>query len=254
MKVTVCEIHSAADELGAQWERLTAHLQESRSELLLLPEMPFHPWMFGDSEYRPEQWQAAEQAHVEWLEVLAELPCAVAATRPITEDARRVNRGFTLLHGHYADVHTKHYVPAEDGFWEAAWYQPGAGIFETFTAAQANCGMLICTDVWFMEHAQQYGRDGAHLLLNPRANYGGAEDRALWQAATQVAAFSSGTWVATSNLLPADAEPGTAAHAWVMSPDGEVVAETTAEQPFSTADIDLDAAVQAKRRYPCYIR
>jgi predicted amidohydrolase len=254
MKVTVCEIHSAPAQFALQWPRLLAHLKESGSELLLLPEFPFYPWLYGTDHYIAEQWQAAEQAHLGFLQELKALPCAVVATRPLTENLQRYNRGFVTENNLYTEVHTKYYLPDEEGFWEATWYQPGDGKFTAFSAAKAECGLLICTDIWFLEQARHYGRAGAQLLLNPRANYPFDEDREIWRTATQAAAFSSGCWVLTSNLLPADAEENSAAQAWIISPDGELVAHTTAEQPFITVEIDLSAADAAKKRYPCYIK
>ena len=35
-----------------------------------------------------------------------------------------------------------------------------------------------------------------------------------------------------------------------MSPDGELLAETTADKPSATVDIDIDEANRAKQTYP----
>src|SRR3989344_1344460 len=40
---------------------------------------------------------------------------------------------------------------------------------------------------------------------------------------------------------------------WVISPDGALLARTTAEQPFCTVDIDLNAATTAHGTYPRYV-
>lgn len=254
MKVTVCELSSATHKFPSQWQRLLAHLQQSQSELLVLPEMPFSPWLCGSPHYQAELWQAALNTHQAYLHELKDLPYAIVGTRPVNAGGQRHHRGFLTENGAHHDVHTKHYLPDEAGFWEASWYQPGDGTFKTFDTAQAKCGMLICTDIWFLERARQYGRAGAQLIVNPRANYPGEQDRAMWQIATQAAAFSSGAWVLTSNLLPPDADEEACAHAWIVSPDGEVVAQTSSEQPFVTYDLDLGAALDAKTRYPCYVK
>jgi predicted amidohydrolase len=254
MKVTVCELSSATHKFPSQWKRLLAHLQQSQSELLVLPELPFSPWLCGSPHYQAELWQAALNTHQAYLHELMDLPYATVGTRPVSTGGQRHNRGFLTENGAHQDVHTKHYLPDEAGFWEASWYQPGDGTFKTFDTAQAKCGMLICTDIWFLERARQYGRAGAQLIFNPRANYPGADDQAMWQIATQAAAFSSGAWVLTSNLLPPDADENTCAQGWIVSPDGEVVAQTSSEQPFVTYELDLSAAQVAKQRYPCYVK
>jgi predicted amidohydrolase len=254
MKITVCELSSATHKFHHQWKRLLAHMQQSQSELLVLPELPVSPWLCASPHYNAELWQAAVSTHQAYLHDLMELPFSVVGTRPVSHSGQRHNRGFFTENGAYHDVHTKRYLPDEAGFWEASWYQPGDGTFKTFDTAQAKCGMLICTDIWFLERARQYGRAGAQLIFNPRANYPGSEEQQMWQIATQAAAFSSGAWVLTSNLLPPDAEDGASAQAWIVSPDGEVVAQTSVDQPFVTYDLDVGAAVSAKTRYPCYVK
>ena len=41
MKVTVCELGDSVEGFARDWDRLVAHVQEHRGDLVLLPEMPF---------------------------------------------------------------------------------------------------------------------------------------------------------------------------------------------------------------------
>jgi N-carbamoylputrescine amidase len=40
---------------------------------------------------------------------------------------------------------------------------------------------------------------------------------------------------------------------WIISPDGEILATTSAEAPFATVSIDLGAPIAARDVYPRYV-
>lgn len=63
MKVTVCEIGNDLDTLKQDWQSLVAHVKSEASDLVLLPEMPFHPWVARTDQVDPMIWQASVDAH-----------------------------------------------------------------------------------------------------------------------------------------------------------------------------------------------
>jgi N-carbamoylputrescine amidase len=63
MKVTVCELRNDAVGLEQDWPALVGHVRSEKSELVLLPEMAFHPWLAGTNQINPELWQEAVRAH-----------------------------------------------------------------------------------------------------------------------------------------------------------------------------------------------
>ena len=50
MKVTVCEMSDNEDSFIVDWNALTIHLDQNRSDLLLLPEMPFSKWIASEKK------------------------------------------------------------------------------------------------------------------------------------------------------------------------------------------------------------
>ncbi len=40
---------------------------------------------------------------------------------------------------------------------------------------------------------------------------------------------------------------------WIVSPEGDVMAQTDPESPFATTEIDLDFARRSKQSYPRYV-
>jgi N-carbamoylputrescine amidase len=255
MKVTVCELRNELDAFARDWERLVAHVRSEASDLVVLPEMPFHPWTAWTRQFDPAIWQASVDAHDEWIKRLQELaPAIVLGSRPVTKKDKRFNEGFFWEPDHsYRAIHTKYYLPDEEGFWEASWYQRGNREFVPVQSSKAKIGMLICTELWFTEHARTYARAGVHLLICPRATPIASVDK--WVAGGRVAAVTSGAFCLSSSF------GGSSKHGiewagtgWIIEPEeGDVLALTSREHPFVTKEIDLHVAEQAKHTYPRYV-
>lgn len=260
INVTVCQLRSDEEGLAADWEQLRSHLEYNESDLVLLPEMPFYPWPFWRQSYSEAVWEESVAAHVTWQERLAELPAAVVlGTQPVNVQGERYNQAFVwesdaeqvTLH------HAKYYLPDEAGFWEASWYGRGDGSFNPVTvrlpnAGEVHAGFLICTELWFMDKARDYGQGGVHLLLTPRATEKRTVDK--WLAAGRTAAVIAGAYSLSSNQYHEMQDPvNLGGLGWVVGPDGQVLALTTATKPFATVRIDLAQAERAKHTYPRYV-
>ena len=254
MKVTVCQIRNDAAGLAQDWERLAAHVQAEASHLVLLPEMPFAPWFAGARQFDSSVWQAAVDTHDQWMRRLDDLaPALVLGSRPVNRNAARLNEGFVWEPGHgYRAAHHKYYLPDEDGYWEASWYDRGSGDFSPIDAGSIRAGILICTDLWFLERARRYGAAGVHLVCNPRATEIATGDR--WLAGGRVAAIVSGAYVLSSNRAGKGEPSAFGGQGWIISPDGRVLGQTSDSQPFVTVTIDIAEAERAKQTYPRYVR
>jgi len=261
LNVTVCQLRSEPGALQDDWEQLARHVRETKSDLVLLPEMPFYPWPFWRETFVPDVWDAAVRAHDAWQARLKELaPAVVTGSRPVIENGRRLNRGFSWrpeANDPLSLGHSKFYLPDEAGFWEASWYARGDGSFDS-EALVLNydvtvcTGFLICTELWFMHSARAYGQAGADLLLSPRATERRTVDK--WLAGGRVAAVISGAYSLSSNhYREGDGPVDLGGLGWVIGPDGEVLALTTPRNPFVTMTIDLSRAQRAKHTYPRYV-
>lgn len=252
LRVTVCELHDDRARFGDDWSRLVSYVTAERSDLVLLPEMPFAPWLAASPVFDQRVWDAAVEAHDQWIPRLAELgPAAVISSRPINHGARRANQGFAWSEkAGYRAIHEKRFLPDEDGFWEARWYEPGNGAFEVADVAGVSIGMLICTEQWSLGHAQRYGKAGAQVIATPRAT--GRPTVEKWITGGRVVAIVSGAYSISSNWR-ADAGGGDfGGGGWIIDPDGRVLAMTSSDAPFQTRTIDLDLADAAKHTYPRY--
>lgn len=253
MRVTVCQLSDERGELESGWRALCDHAVSGKSDLVLLPEMPFSTWFGTERSFNADTWSDAVRQHREWKARLAELsPATAICTEPATVGGRRLNVAYAWRAGQTTPLHQKRYLPNEGGFWEASWYEAGDGVFELSTQAGASIGVQICTEIWWLDRSRQYGQGGADLLVVPRATPASSRER--WLIAGRAAAIVAGAWCLSSNRSgrsPAGFQ--FAGTGWIIDPDGEILALTSDTQPFVTADIDLSRARQAKSTYPRYV-
>jgi len=233
----------------AEWSRLVEHVTGEQSELVLLPEMPFSPWIAASKPNEPQKWEASVENHGRWIARLTELaPADVLGSRPV---AQRRNEGFIRDSHGYRRVHDKYYLPDEEGFWEATWYERGEPDFAAAETRFIKVGFAICTEIWFTEHAREYARQGTHILACPRATELSTVDK--WIAGGRAAAVMAGAFCISSNRSGEGSGVHWGGSGWVIDPDGEVLGLTSREEPFVTLDLDLVAAESAKRTYPRYV-
>ncbi|MDY6792082.1 MAG: carbon-nitrogen hydrolase family protein [Thermodesulfobacteriota bacterium] len=255
MRVTVCELPNDFAVFNNAWDQLVHHIGKHRSEVVVLPEMPFFHWLAHKKEANAHQWEQAVKAHDEWitrLHVLA--PAIVISTMPVINDGRRENIGYIWEPDNGIKVaHTKYYLPDEPGFWEASWYQRGDGKFSAAKTSKGKVGFLICTELWFNSHAREYGKQGIHLLVCPRATPSSSVKK--WVFGGQTAAVVSGAFCLSSNLAGTTSAGGDfAGVGWIIEPEeGKILGLTSPKQPFLTIDVDLNEAEKAKKTYPRYV-
>jgi N-carbamoylputrescine amidase len=255
MNVTVCQLDSRAERRGAALAALAEHVTRHRTDLLVLPELPFSTWLASEPVPDLARWQHSVEEHVTAIAGLATLgAAAIIASRPTVEvNGSRCNQAFLWTAPTGAvRIRDKYYLPDEPGYWEASWYDRGELSFNTCRVGAARVGVQLCTDLWFFEGARHYARSGVEVLCVPRATP--FESLPKWLAGGQVAAVCSGAYTLSSNQwIPSGTGGLSGGHAWVIDPDGTVLASTSPDEPFVTVEIDLDLARQAKTTYPRYV-
>jgi N-carbamoylputrescine amidase len=246
MKITVCQLHNGRDALAADWDRLVAHVREQRSDFVLLPEMPFFPWFSTPRQFDAGVWRAAVAAHDTWEKRLSELaPAKVVGTRPMDFGARRYSVGFFWNEdeGISETFHVKSCLSNEEGSWETTWYEKGTAEFKTMALGVARVGMLIGLELWVPEAALTYAADGAQIVAIPRVDrsaeteVGAANEE--WLAGGRAAAIASGAFCISSSRGGNGDRVGGAG--WILAPDGQMLATTSSDAPFMSAEVDLEA-------------
>ena len=219
MRVTVCELSNDVDALEQDWQALVDHVRKRESDFVVLPEMPFYPWIASTRQVDASLWEEAVVAHEEWLARFPELATlGVMGTRPIVRDGRRLNEGFVWTSdGGYHPVHAKVYLPDEAGFWEASWYDPGPSDFEVVEVNGVRLGFLICTEMWFHAHARSYAAQEIDLLCVPRATP--LSSVAKWIAGGRTTAVVSGAFCLSSNRWSSNNGIVWGGAGWIVEPE-----------------------------------
>jgi len=253
MKITVCQLHNGHEAFAADWDRLVAHVRAQRSDLVLLPEMPFFPWFPTPRKFDAEIWRAAVEAHDAWEKRLSELMPAVAlGTRPIDFGNVRYSAGFMWNEeeGMTETIHVKTCLSNEEGSWETTWFERATPDFESATVGMARVGMLIGLELWIPDQAKMYGEDGVHIVAVPRvdraANAELAASNEEWLAGGRAAALESGAYCISSSRGGHSDYVGGAG--WIISPDGRTLAMTSGGEPFVSVAVDLNAVLRGARR------
>ncbi|HWA57440.1 MAG TPA: carbon-nitrogen hydrolase family protein [Gemmatimonadales bacterium] len=248
MRVTVCELPDDTGGLEAAWDALVRHTAESRAELVLLPEFAGVEAIWESSRFDAGRWAHALAQSDAWLARLGELGAAyVVGSRPVGLDQRRWNQGYCWsAEGGVTALRSKAFLPAEAGGWESAWFDAGERSFPLSHAGPVAFGLNICTELWALESYTAYAELGADLVLAPRATARGTT--AKWLAVGIVAAVRAGAFSVSSNRAdPSGRYGGTG---WIIGPDGDLLARTTADVPFATVDLELARSALARRSYP----
>ena len=248
MNITVCELPDETARRESAWAELVRCLRASPTDVVVLPEMPFCEWeMFRKRRVDLAAWRVALAAHDAMATRFAELEARVViASRPVEVGGKRLNQAFCWTReGGYRGARAKYYLPEEPGGWEATWFDRGDGTFPLETAAGVKIGFQLCTELLFTQAAWEIGHGGGHLIVAPRAT--GGHQR--WPMAASLAAIMAGAFVASTNRRSYD-DDAFAGRSWLISPEGEMLLETSADSPFLTAEVDLTAADRAKHTYP----
>ncbi len=255
MKITVCQLDNRNDYLGPMLEKLSIHIQENQSDFILLPEMCFSEWLAVDPTPNLQRWHQAVNEHAVQISKLAELGAkAVMGTRPVVlENGSLRNEAYIWsAAGGAQSVREKYYLPDEKNYWENSWYDRGERRFDLCRCLGMRIGVQICTEMWFFEWARHYAASRADLLCVPRVTPHSSIKK--WLAGGQAAAVCSGAYCLSSNIWnPPESKADCGGLGWIISPEGDILAETDTNSPFATIEVDLEFARLSKKTYPRYV-
>ena len=256
MKVTVCQLHNEPSQLEKDWDNLVIHCRSNKSDLILLPEMPFYPWIANKTDIDTSRKQDAIHAHAAWIKRFDEFDDAVVVySKPEFHQGKFLNTAYlwSKKTGHLR-VHTKYFFPEEEEFYEATWFDRAPKEFELIEINGLKIGVLLCTEIWFTQYTRKYGLEGMDLLLCPRAT--GKPSTPQWIRCGQTSSVIGGAYCLSSNrsgIGENNFEWG--GSGWIAQPgDGALLGTTSIDSPFLTLEIDLQKVKMAKEEYPLYVK
>lgn len=242
------------DDLEGQ--ALTRRLQEARAagaELAVLPELPLDPWVPATAVTNPADAEEPEgRRHQLQARAAREAGVAVLGGAIIRdpETGKRHNTALLIdkwgsLCGSYRKVH----LPFEEGFWEAAHYEPGTEPPIALPGFALPLGIQICSDANRTSGCQLLAAQGVGAIFVPRATPAASWPR--WRMVLRADAVTSAAYVVTVNRPPSVESSSIGGPSAVMGPDGEIMIETT--ENLAVVQLDSEAVSNARKAYPGYL-
>jgi len=248
MKVTVCELHDEPDRLLQDWDRLVAHVRRERSELVLLPQMPFYPCFTRRRHFDAAVWNSATHAHDAWDARLHELaPACVVGSRPMDFGNERYHAAF--MWDDQEGVRTLHGESVVADEHASCWYLAATPDFVPVEVGRVLLAAVFCSEFTLRGELESYAKEGVSLLATPRSV--GARSSACGMEAACNAAAATGAYELSSNRVCAGhridmgSDAGFSGGGWIIDPQGRVRAQTSAERPFVSLEVAERAGAAA---------
>ena len=87
MKITVCQIDNIPKNFQQSFKNLSNYLSVNKTDLLLLPEMPFSKWLSKDKKPNVKKWEKAVKEHNNFIKNLSLLDAKyIIATKPTIDN------------------------------------------------------------------------------------------------------------------------------------------------------------------------
>jgi N-carbamoylputrescine amidase len=252
MRIAFVEWPDALLTTEARWGELKDSVDAVRADILITNELPFGPWLADSAVFSAAEANRSLRAHENGLEGLIDLALpAVISSRPVWNGKRLANEAFVLESGAVRPLHRKQYFPNEPGWFESEWYSGDGSGFDVAAMMGIKVGVLLCTEAMFNERARAYGRQGASLVVIPRAS---GVDVESWKIAGAMASLVSGAYVVSSNRTGCS-KAGTrfGGGGFAYAPHGRLLGITDPANPVKTLEVDLELSMIAQREYPCYV-
>jgi N-carbamoylputrescine amidase len=175
--------------------------------------------------------------------------------------------------GSLLGVYRKMHIPDDPLYHEKYYFTPGEiyqhdeskppSAFRVFKTRYATIGVLICWDQWYPEAARITALMGADILLYPTAigwhpkekeEWGKAQADA-WRTAQRAHAIANGLFVAATNRVGFEPEPGTDGieffgHSFVSDPFGRLIAEAGTDEETLIVTCDPKLIEYTRRNWP----
>lgn len=238
-------------------DRLAERLAEARrrgADLAILPELPLDPWSPALREPNDDDAEDPKgPRHRAQSAAARDAGIAVLGGAIVRDPATGKRHNTALLFdagGALLTAYRKVHLPFEEGFWEAAHYEPGAEPPGVVHGLALPLGVQICSDANRPGGCQLLAAQGTAVIVVPRATPAPTWPR--WRLVLRADAITAAAWLVTVNRPATGAtEVEIGGPSAVIAPDGEVVVETT--DALAVATLDADAVLRARRGYPGYL-
>ena len=168
--------------------------------------------------------------------------------------------------GTIAGKYRKMHIPDDPAYYEKFYFTPGDLGFKPIETSLGKLGVLVCWDQWYPEAARMMALQGAEILIYPTAigweNNDSKEEQLrqlnAWMISQRAHAVANGLPVVSVNRVGHESDPSGQTngiqfwgHSFVAGPQGEILAEASADGPeVLLVDLDLTRSENVRRWWP----
>jgi N-carbamoylputrescine amidase len=233
--------------------RVVRRAGDAGAGLVVLPELALDPWFPAtpDTNARDAEPPGGPR-HRLLASVAREEGVGIVGGAVVVEPGtgRRFSTALVFdAAGAVAGSYRKMHLPNEDGFWEAAHYEPGEDPPSVIEAFGVPIGIQLCSDINRPEGSHVLGALGAEAILAPRGTPAATYER--WKLVLRANAVTSCAYVLSTNRPGPERGVGIGGPSVAIAPDGQVLVETT--DPLSFVTLDRAVVARARAEYPGYL-
>jgi len=168
--------------------------------------------------------------------------------------------------GTIAGKYRKMHIPDDPAYYEKFYFTPGDLGFKPIETSLGKLGVLVCWDQWYPEAARMMALQGAEILIYPTAigweSSDSKEEKSrqlnAWMISQRAHAVANGLPVVSVNRVGHESDPSGQTngiqfwgHSFVAGPQGEILAEASADVPeVLLVDLDLTRSENVRRWWP----
>jgi deaminated glutathione amidase len=236
-------------------DRLTRAAAAAGADLVVLPEK----WpVLGTEEQTAAGAQPLDGEALSWARGAARELGIDLVAGSIAERAEPRGRN-TCVHvgpdgedrAIYRKLHMFDVQVGETVYRESAHEAPGEDVVLSRTAGGVELGLTICYDLRFPELYRELAVRGARILCVPSA-FTVPTTRDHWEILLRARAIEDQCFVVAANQVGrhGDGGPSSGGRSMIVDPWGVVLACAADRETFITAELDLDAQAEIRRRIP----
>lgn len=136
-----------------------------------------------------------------------------------------------------------------ENFYEQDYYKPSEEGFQVFDTRFGKIGIVVCFDRHYPESIRTEALRGAELIIIPTANTI-SEPSQLFQWEVKIQAFQSSVNIAMCNRVGREDKMTFSGESIVTDYNGDTVALAGASEELLIAEVDLPAALRARKESP----
>ena len=253
MKAAVVQI-ACTDNINKNIEKAFEQAKIAKSQgadVICFPEFFSYPW-FPYSKNKDLSMFDNDITISHSIELARKLCVYLVISYYEIASGRQYNTALLIdPNGKIIGKYRKNHRPDLPYFYETSWYSQGDLGLPVFETEIGKIGILICSDIMFLQNAQIMSRQGAELIFNPRCVVKMGNYR--WQKMLIANAIVSGCYVFSANRTGSYHDMQFDGHSMIIEPGGMIISESEYLEDILIADYDLQKVKEAQSKYPCIV-